>query len=106
MIATPMSERYGKMVDAYMSHTRKNRFLIRIGDEYRYVLTVDVACFSTEDKVVYLVTFNGKRYVVDYSLDQLEPLLDPAMFFRVSRGCIANINAVKKVSKYFGERLS
>lgn len=100
------SSRYADMAQTYMSHTRKSRFLIRIGDTYRYVLTADAAFFYSEDKTTYLCTFEGKSHIVDYSLDQIEPMLDNDQFFRLSRGCIANIRAVSRVSRFFGGRLS
>ena len=105
-LTRPTSANYNRLVDTYMLGQRKNRFLIRIGDEFRHVNTTDVACFTSEDKTVYLHTFGGKRYVIDYSLDRLQDMVDRLMFCRVSRGCIANIKAVKKVARFFGGRLT
>ncbi len=90
---------------SYLSGVKKNRFLVTIGDTYRYVEASDIAFFYSEDKYVYLHTFHGKRYIINYSLEQLEQMLERRDFFRASRGCIAHIKAVKKVSKYFGGRL-
>lgn len=104
-LVRPTSESYSGLERMYMSGTRKNRFLVRIGDEFRHVETDEVACFNSEDKAVYMNLFSGKRYVIDYSLDSLEPMLDSMMFFRVSRGCIANIKAIQKVTRFFGSRL-
>lgn len=106
MLVKTNSTRYANMAQNYMSHAHKNRFLIRIGDTYRYVLTTDVALFFSEDKTTYLYTMEGKRYIVDYSLDQIEPMLPGDQFFRLSRACIANIRAIGRVSKYFAGRLS
>lgn len=99
------SPSFAGMAQAYISHTRRSRFLIRIGDTFRYVPTADVTVFLSEDKTTYLCTAGGKRYIVDYSLDQIEPTLPAEQFFRLSRACIANIEAVGKVSRYFGGRL-
>ena len=46
-----------------------------------------------------------KRHALDYTLDQLEGLLNPRMFFRLNRKAIAHIHAVHKVSPYFNSRL-
>lgn len=105
-LVSACSARYADMAQSYLSHTRKNRFLIRIGDTYRYVPTTDAACFLSEDKTTYLLTSEGKRYIIDYSLDQIEPMLPEEQFFRLSRACIANIKSIGRVSKYFGGRLS
>lgn len=105
-LVRPNSPQYADLAQNYQSHVHKNRFLIRLGDTYRYVLTADVAYFISEDKTTLLCTLEGKRYIIDYSLDQLEPMLPAAQFFRLSRACIANIKSIGRVSKFFGGRLS
>ena len=78
---------------------------MQVGDTFRYVETPDVAFFYSEDKLTYLHLFSGKRYIISYSLDQLEGMLDRDVFFRVSRSCISNIRSIRKSSRYFGSRL-
>ena len=70
-----------------------------------YVETKDIAFFYSEEKYVYLHTFSGSRYIVDYTLDSLETMLDRSMFFRASRNCIPNIGAIAESSRYFGGKL-
>lgn len=103
--APPPTPEYKKLEEALMGNYRKNRFLIRKGDGYGYVETTDIAFFYSEEKVVFLHTFSNKRYIVEYTLDQIERLLDEKVFFRASRNCIANIRSIKKISKYFNSRL-
>lgn len=105
-LTRPTSEQYKGLETSYLKNVKKNRFLVSVGDTYMYAETSDIAFFYVEDRYVFLHTFSGKRYIVDYSLEQLEAMLDSRDFFRLSRGCIAHIKAVKKVSKYFGSRLS
>lgn len=104
-LASSLSAKYKALETSYLSGVKKNRFLVTIGDTYRYVEASDIAFFYSEDKYVYLHTFLGKRYIVDYSLEQLDQMLERRDFFRASRGCITHIKAVKKVSRYFGGRL-
>ncbi|MEL5893468.1 LytTR family DNA-binding domain-containing protein [Bacteroides sp. GD17] len=89
----------------YLAANKKNRFLVQVGDTFRYVETADIAFFYSEDKLTYLHLFSGKRYIINYSLEQLESMLDRCVFFRVSRNCIANIKSLCKSSRYFGSRL-
>lgn len=100
--ATPELKR---LEATYMTGSKKNRFLVRSGDTFQYVETSDIAFFYSEDKYIFLYLFSGRRYIVDYTLEQLETILDEMHFFRVARNCIANIRAVGKVSRYFGGRL-
>ncbi|MDH6303620.1 two-component system response regulator LytT [Parabacteroides sp. PF5-5] len=102
---SPSALAYRKLEEAVMGHHKRNRFLIQKGDAYYYVETSDIAFFYSEEKVVFLHTFSDKRYIVDYTLEQLEQALDEKVFFRVSRNCIANIKSIRKIAKYFNSRL-
>ena len=55
----------------------KNRFLVNKGDTLIPVDSKDIAYFYTEDKAVFLVTHENKRYIINYTLDKLETLIDP-----------------------------
>ncbi len=96
---------YIKFEADYLSGCKKNRFLVQTGDTFRPVETTDVAYFYSEDKYTYLHLFSGKRYIIGYTLERLEQMLDRSRFFRVSRNCIANIRSIQKISKYFAGRL-
>lgn len=84
---------------------KKSRFMVKSGQSIKTISSEKVAYFLAEEGVVILVTFDGKRFVVNYTLDQLEEMLDQGMFFRANRQLITNINAVKEVSPYFKGRL-
>ncbi len=83
----------------------KNRFLIRIGDKYIPVETREIAWFCFEDKLAFLYTIKQKRYMLDHTLDELENLIDPYLFFRLNRQYIASFSAIKSVHNYFGGKL-
>lgn len=83
----------------------KKRFSIRLGDKIYIIQSDEIAYFYSEDKVTFLVTSDAKRHISDFSLDQIETMVDPESFFRISRGCITHINAIKSVSKHFNSRL-
>ncbi|HOW26047.1 MAG TPA: LytTR family DNA-binding domain-containing protein [Bacteroidales bacterium] len=83
----------------------KSRFMIRLGDQYKVVDTAEIAYFKAEDNEVVMVTISNRSYIIDHSLDELSQLLDPARFFRISRGYIVGIHSVARVSKYFNSRL-
>jgi DNA-binding LytR/AlgR family response regulator len=83
----------------------KNRFMVKTGDTIVSVKTEDVVHFIAEDGIVLLVTNTGKRYAVDYALEQLEGLIPPESFFRINRKVLIHINTIQKVSSYFNSRL-
>jgi DNA-binding LytR/AlgR family response regulator len=88
-----------------MAREYKTRILLRTGDNIRSVDMEEVAYFYAEDDVVFAMLKNKNRSIVDYTLNQLEAELDPKHFHRLTRGCLARITAIKKVSKYFNSRL-
>lgn len=94
-----------KNFEQLLSLKTKNRFLISKGENYHYIETKDIAHFYSEDGVVFLHTFNDRRYIINYTLDQLDQQLDNRLFFRVSRNCIGNVKAIENVAKYFNSRL-
>ncbi len=83
----------------------KNRIAIKLGDKISFIAMDDVAYFCAEDRVTFVVQKSGKRQIVDYNIETLEAMLDPMNFFRLTRGCIASIHSIDKVSKYFNSRL-
>ena len=83
----------------------KTRFLTTLGDRIRYVPVEQIAYFFAEDNTVYLVTQDRKKYVLDYTLDHLETLVDPKHFFRITRKYLKHIAAIGEVSRYFNSRL-
>jgi DNA-binding LytR/AlgR family response regulator len=83
----------------------KTRFLTTLGDRIRYVPVEQIAYFFAEDNTVYLVTQDRKKYVLDYTLDHLETLVDPKLFFRITRKYLTHIAAIGEVSRYFNSRL-
>jgi DNA-binding LytR/AlgR family response regulator len=94
-----------KNFEQILAAKNKNRFLISKGDNYHYIETADIAHFYSEEGVVFLHTFQNKRYIINYTLDLLEQQLDSRLFFRVSRNCIGNVKAIENVAKYFNSRL-
>jgi DNA-binding LytR/AlgR family response regulator len=83
----------------------KTRFLTTIGDRIRHVPAEQIAYFFAEDNTVYVVTQDRKKYIIDYTLDQLETQVDPGQFYRITRKYLASIAAISDVSRYFNSRL-
>jgi two-component system response regulator LytT len=83
----------------------KNRFLVRFGDTILFKNIEEVAYFYADDKLVYMVTNEGKKYLMDNNLESLEEILDPMMFFRVNRKVIAKIESIQKVKTLLSSRL-
>ena len=83
----------------------REKFLIRLNDRIVPVSVRDIAYFYSEAKSTFIVTRDGKNYVLDDSLDAIEAGLDPKAFFRISRGAIIAENVIDSASKLLGGRL-
>ena len=75
----------------------RKRMLIKRGNEYVPVPVEDIAYFMAEQKLVCLVTREGKKYVVDQSISDLEKELDPEHFFRLNRKFLSHRQAIQRI---------
>lgn len=83
----------------------KKRFVATLGERIMQVPIDDIAYFYADDNTVFMVTNQKRKFVINYKLDQLSQLLDPALFFRITRKYIAKIDAIREINKYFNSRL-
>lgn len=88
-----------------LSKQYKTRFLIKVGLHIKSIPVEDIACFYSLEKATYLQTNENKSFDIDYTLEQLETLLDPSNFFRINRKYLIHISAVKDVLVYSNNRL-
>jgi len=84
----------------------RQRFLVQYAQKLISVETQQIAYFFSDERLNLLKTFDGKKMAVDYSLDELEAMLDPSRFFRVSRSFLVSINSVEQIQPYFGNRIA
>lgn len=84
----------------YLSMRKKSRILLRKGIENITMPLADIVLFYTENKIVHAMDKNGRRYMVDKNLSDLEEELDKKTFFRANRQYILNINFIKSFKPY------
>ncbi len=85
--------------------TYKERFTIKVGQSLKIIDCPSIECFFSEYKATYLHTQNTKNYLLDFSLDKLETLLDPLLFFRINRSTIIQRSAIREIMMYSNSRL-
>ena len=83
----------------------KTRFLVRQGDTLLPLPAAEAAWFQSRHDTTTLATHDGRRFVVEYTLEQLEQLLDPTHFFRLNRQLLAHLLAVRRLVPHFGGKL-
>jgi DNA-binding LytR/AlgR family response regulator len=83
----------------------RQRFLVKTGKSLKYILTDDIACFISEDGIVFGNLLAGGKSIIENSLVELAETLDPARFFQINRSTIIEISAIDKISSYFNRRV-
>ena len=91
---------YRQLVKEY-----KSRFFVKIGTHFHSVSTDEIACFFIRERATFLKTKVGKNLDIDYSLDQVQKLVDPTQFFRINRNYLININSIADIISYSSNRL-
>lgn len=83
----------------------KTRFLLRQGGRFEVVDTADLAYLYADEKVVFLVTTQNRKFIVDETLDELETRLDPKHFCRLNRKYISHLSAIERIEPHLNGRL-
>ena len=97
---------YKEIVDKLLSRQEnEKRFLIRMGQSLRLIHQPDIAYFYTSDKITFMMTREGRKYPVDYTLENLEEMIDPSKFFRINRQYIIRIDAIQQMHSHTKARV-
>jgi DNA-binding LytR/AlgR family response regulator len=83
----------------------KMRFTARVGPHIKIIQADEVECFYSENKGTYAATTEGRSYLLDTTLEQLEQELSPKQFFRVSRKFYVHIDHIADIIAYTNSRL-
>jgi two-component system LytT family response regulator len=102
----PYQDNLQELVEALQKTPQyKQRFVLRIGEHMKIVEVPDVAYFYTEHKANFIVTKDGKRYLADNTLDQIEEMVDPKSFFRINRQFIISYGSIAEMFTYSKSRV-
>ncbi len=96
---------YESIARYFQNERYKDRFLVKNGQHFSFVQTTDIAYLRSSDGLTQAYCQNGKKYFIDHTLEELERLLDPRAFFRVSRNMTLQVNAIQKIHPYLNGRL-
>lgn len=83
----------------------KKRFSVKVGQHLKLINIDEIECFFSENKGTYVHTSEGRNYLLDVTLDNLEKELEPQTFFRINRKFFVNIHAIKDMVSYTNSRL-
>lgn len=83
----------------------KSRFVIKVGEHLRTIEATSILYFYSQEKTTFCFTTENRSMVLDYTLDQLEEMVDPALFFRINRKYLVSAGAIADIISYTNSRL-
>lgn len=83
----------------------KSRFMIKVGEKLKSVPSDEIACFYSLNGGTYIHTIEKRNYTIDYSMDQLDELMDERSFFRINRKLMISFNSIEAIHTWSGSRL-
>jgi DNA-binding LytR/AlgR family response regulator len=83
----------------------KSRFMVKVGEKILTIGVEEILAFFSFEKMTFLHTSSHRNYIIDYSLDELEQMLDGKRFFKINRKYIVSIDACSKIHAWSNNRL-
>jgi len=83
----------------------RKRFLVKHAQKLVSIEVEDIAYFYSDGRLNFFKTNDNRKFVVDYTMDELEEMLNPDDYFRISRSFYVSVNSIDKIEDYFGNRL-
>lgn len=83
----------------------KSRFMVKVGEKILTIMVEDILAFYSFDKTTYLHTTSHRDYIIDYSLEELESMLDQERYFKINRKYIVSIDACSQIIAWSTNRL-
>jgi len=83
----------------------KHRFMVKVGNMFKSFNVEDIAYFKSHEGMICLHTHTGQSYPIEYTIDQLEHILNPIHFFRINRKFMISVKSVVEIHSYFNSRL-
>ena len=83
----------------------RERFLVPFGDQLQIVNSYSINHLSIKDKGAIAYLEDGSSVTINESMNELESELDPAIFFRINRQCIINIDDIVNIEMTWNGKL-
>lgn len=88
-----------------LSKKHKERFVIKVGEHLRTIEVRDILYFHSQDKATFCNTTDNRNHILDFTLEQLEDMIDPLVYFRVNRKYFVRAEAIQDIISYTNSRL-
>lgn len=103
--ADQQKEKINLLYDQLVKKDHKSRFFVKLGTHFFTISTQDIACFYIRERSTFIKSKVGKNFDIDFSLDQIQNMVDPDQFFRINRNYIINLDSIADIISYSTHRL-
>ena len=83
----------------------KTRFVFKVGEHLRSIEVTDILYFLSMEKATFAKTIDGRKHILDFTLEELQDVLNPHHFFRINRKYIISATAIQDMVSYSNSRL-
>lgn len=83
----------------------KERFVIKVGEHLKTVEVKNILYFYSLDKTTFCHAADGRNHILDFTLEQLEAMVNPAIYFRVNRKYLVCSESIQDIISYTNSRL-
>lgn len=94
-----------RSVGRQLKYAYKSNLLVEQGDKLIPIQVKDIAFIYLDQTIVKITTLKRERYFFASSLDEMERVLDPALFYRANRQFLVNRAAIGSAERYLSRRL-
>jgi DNA-binding LytR/AlgR family response regulator len=88
-----------------LSRKYKERFVIKVGEHLRTIEVKDILYFYSQEKATFCHTHENRNHILDFTLEQLEDMIDPLVYFRVNRKYFVRAEAIQDIISFTNSRL-
>jgi len=83
----------------------KERFVIKVGEHLKSLEVKEILFFFSLEKTTFAQTKDGRKHILDFTLDQLEALLDPTHYFKINRKYIVSMACIQDMISHTNSRI-
>jgi two-component system, LytTR family, response regulator LytT len=84
----------------------KQRLTIKLPSGLQLLPTANISLIKADGTLLHAYDFVGKKFPLTGTLLQIEEQLNPALFFRINRSEIINVDAIEKIENQSSDRLA
>lgn len=94
-----------QLINQQQTKQYRQRIKVIIGDKIKSIKTEDAVLIYSDQKITFLQSSDQRSYPIDMSVEAIVKELDPAMFQKVNRAQVVNINYIQEVISFSNSRL-